>query len=301
MFDLENSESKVPQRWLIPSNKKYYDVEAAFTKLLKINWKQSFKAIAGDIVYIYITAPVQAIKFKCVVTETDLTERMIDDTEFVRDGTPYSSYGKHMVLRLQEIFPFPITAAQLKSVGVAVVRGPMKVKPEVFQLIETAGHPASGRVEEVEDEKLVDDLKADSLFTAPAEFEYAGRPKPKVQLTEASGSQSYPRDRQTAINALAHANYKCELNGNHETFLRRYTGVPYTEPHHLIPLAYHADFDVSLDTEENIVSLCSNCHNHLHYGQDYEALLRKLYMKRRIALEKAGLHITFEKLLSYYK
>ena len=66
-----------PLRWIIPSNKKYFDSEAAFAKLHEINWKQSFKANIGDIVYIYVTAPVKAIKFKCVVTKTDLAESEI--------------------------------------------------------------------------------------------------------------------------------------------------------------------------------------------------------------------------------
>lgn len=45
----------------------------------------------------------------------------------------------------------------------------------------------------------------------------------------------------------------------------------------LVPLAYSDKFNVSLDVEENLVSLCSNCHNNLHYGKDFESLLKKLY------------------------
>ena len=45
----------------------------------------------------------------------------------------------------------------------------------------------------------------------------------------------------------------------------------------LVPLAYSDKFNVSLDVEENLVSLCSNCHNNLHYGKAFESLLKKLY------------------------
>lgn len=38
------------------------------------------------------------------------------------------------------------------------------------------------------------------------------------------------------------------------------------EPHHLIPLQYHEEFEWSLDVEANVVSLCSECHNQIHYG-----------------------------------
>lgn len=75
------------------------------------------------------------------------------------------------------------------------------------------------------------------------------------------------RNGKTAADALAIAHYACEADGSHKTFLRK-DGTPYTEPHHLIPLSRFADFgNTSLNVKENIVSLCSNCHNLLHYGR----------------------------------
>lgn len=68
---------------------------------------------------------------------------------------------------------------------------------------------------------------------------------------------------------------------SHPTFIRKKSDKKYTEPHHLIPMAFSDEFDVSLDVEENIVSLCSNCHNQIHYGKDADVLLRKLYEERK--------------------
>lgn len=53
---------------------------------------------------------------------------------------------------------------------------------------------------------------------------------------------------------------------------------------------------------ENIVSLCSHCHNLLHYGklEDKIPVLDKLYDERKEALERVGLGITFEELKEYY-
>lgn len=66
-------------------------------------------------------------------------------------------------------------------------------------------------------------------------------------------------------------------------------------------MAFSDKFDVSLDVEENIVSLCSNCHNHIHYGQGASELLTKLYYERKEALNSVGLNISLEELLSYYE
>lgn len=42
-------------------------------------------------------------------------------------------------------------------------------------------------------------------------------------------------------------------------------------------MAYSDKFKVSLDVEANIVSLCSTCHNHIHYGVGAKDLLTALY------------------------
>ena len=110
------------------------------------------------------------------------------------------------------------------------------------------------------------------------------------------------RNPQRAADALYHANYTCEFNSSDRTFLRK-NGKPYTEPHHLIPISKYRDFSPnSVDVLENIVSLCSHCHNLLHYGQidDKRNILEKLYKDRKEALDNIGLSISFEQLLSYY-
>jgi len=154
-------------------------------------------------------------------------------------------------------------------------------------------------VEEQEDDSLVSSLKTANVAVANG-FEYTGKPKEKEEPKISNGYKVFPRDRRTAINALAHAKYQCEINPEHPTFIRKNTGKTYTEPHHLVPMAFSDEFDVSLDVEENIVSLCSNCHNCIHYGEEAEELIRKLYNERKAALESVGIYITLERLLMMY-
>lgn len=116
------------------------------------------------------------------------------------------------------------------------------------------------------------------------------------------GIKVYPRDIKVAANALILANYKCEIENNHITFIRKSNSMNYTEAHHLIPISKQEEFKYSLDIEANIVSLCSNCQNCLHYGSDKERiiLLKKLFQSRIDRLNKVGLNITFDKLKYYY-
>ena len=117
-----------------------------------------------------------------------------------------------------------------------------------------------------------------------------------------TGREIPKRDPSRAADALAHANYCCEYDRADRTFLRK-NGKPYTEPHHLVPISHYRDFDYSVDVMENIVSLCSHCHNLLHYGryQDKIPVLTKLYNDRKDALKTCGIELSLEQLESYYK
>ena len=65
-------------------------------------------------------------------------------------------------------------------------------------------------------------------------------------------------------------------------------------------MAFSEQFNVSLDVEENIVSLCSNCHNQIHYGKDSESLIKKLYANRKELLKEAGIVLSEQELLEMY-
>lgn len=139
---------------------------------------------------------------------------------------------------------------------------------------------------------------------AGGEKHYSGKKKqPQAMTTTGGSSKEKPkRDPQVAANALENANYKCEYDLTDRTFLRKKSRRPYTEPHHLIPISQYKDFSCSVDVEENIVSLCSHCHNLLHYGcaEDREVVLYKLYQERIEELRESGLELSFDQLKSYY-
>ena len=70
----------------------------------------------------------------------------------------------------------------------------------------------------------------------------------------------------------------------------------------MIPLCAAKDFpNIDLDREQNVVSLCSNCHNWLHYGDETDVILKPLYEARKDLLKAIGAEITYEQLKAYYK
>ena len=61
-----------PKEWVVPANPKYYDIVHAFDQQEEIDWKQGAGIRTGDTVFMYVAAPVSAILYECVVTETDI-------------------------------------------------------------------------------------------------------------------------------------------------------------------------------------------------------------------------------------
>lgn len=182
--------------------------------------------------------------------------------------------------------------------GLALIQGlRISTQKRVFKTI-----PNNARIyEQSEDIQLRDRLLNRKIKISATKPTYSRKPKAKQAPNEQNGIKIYPRSHKTASAALQIADFKCEYKKSHPTFIRKRDDLPYMEPHHLIPLCYSDEFDVSLDTEENIVSLCSNCHNQLHYGKDKEAILRQLHTMRQQLLADAGIFITFDELLSMYK
>ena len=117
------------------------------------------------------------------------------------------------------------------------------------------------------------------------------KPKKKTNTKTKQTLKQTSRDTLVKKRALEKANYKCELNPNHQTFINKSNGKPYVLGHHLIPLEFEYLFPYSLDIEANIVSLCSLCHDEIHHGINYKELIDKLYKQRKDDLKKCGIEI----------
>lgn len=156
------------------------------------------------------------------------------------------------------------------------------------------------KLEALEDEHLLEHLQNEIVLEEHPDFSLNGIPREKADPIIVQGRKIFPRNRDVAFHALSCAHFSCEIDPNHLTFHRKRTNYPYTEPHHLIPMAYQDQFDVSLDVEENIVSLCCTCHKEIHYGSNAKIIAKRLYAKRKTALKSVGIKITEKQLECMY-
>ncbi len=133
-----------------------------------------------------------------------------------------------------------------------------------------------------EEAQYIARIAVEDMDSASVPDVISNEPERKRTLRISGNRIIYPRDPSVAKRALSRANHLCEVNPSHVSFLRRNGHMLYMEPHHLIPISFTDYFGVNLDREQNVFSLCSNCHNQIHYGkkEDVRELIAKLFFSR---------------------
>lgn len=149
----------------------------------------------------------------------------------------------------------------------------------------TINDAASNPNPSLEDEPTIDDL--DETY--------------QLLIYKKESEEKFARNTKVALEALEKANFTCEIDPSHTTFIGKF-GTPYVEAHHLIPFSQQ-DHDRNVDVVENIVALCPVCHRRVHFAEPQTRLstLELIYNKRAKKLREAGLDITLAKLAAMYK
>lgn len=249
-----------------------------------INWAN--KGYRVDCEYFDMDHPV------CVVDYKDWLKHHFVKTEsaFTINGTGKQQYmcplaDAHAIFLLVKLISFQSNELVLEKLNLALSGFICREEYEYDE------------IEKASINKLVEDNVINNIKGWP------GIREPQaMMISSETGKEKPKREAERAASALEYAGFICEYNNSDRVFLRK-NGIPYTEPHHLIPISKYRDFKFSLDVMENIVSLCSHCHNLLHYGriEDKLPILTKLYSERKDALLICGIDISFDQLVSYYK
>ncbi|WP_421365753.1 MmcQ/YjbR family DNA-binding protein [Streptococcus suis] len=116
-----------PDYWVIPANPKVYDIDTEFAENKVVYWPQKSTIQAGDIVAIYVTAPVQAIRYVCRVLRANLENRGESDIPTEK---------KLMQVELLAQFSDDVLPrARMMDLGVRAVRGPRRLTEGVIEVL----------------------------------------------------------------------------------------------------------------------------------------------------------------------
>lgn len=116
-----------PDYWVIPANPKVYDIDTEFAENKVVYWPQKSTIQAGDIVTIYVTAPVQAIRYVCRVLGANLENHGESDIPTEK---------KLMQVELLAQFSDDVLPrARMMDLGVRAVRGPRRLTEGVIEVL----------------------------------------------------------------------------------------------------------------------------------------------------------------------
>lgn len=140
--------------WIVPSNPATYDALKALDSLTEINWSESTSAkIAdGDIVYLYVTRPIQALTHRCLVVDSGVPfNRRVDDDRFWVDQDSLKERRTRSWLRLRLLHTFDgserarLSLQALLANGLkSAPQGRMRVPAAVSTLINMVSFGAHG-------------------------------------------------------------------------------------------------------------------------------------------------------------
>ncbi|MGV3080292.1 MmcQ/YjbR family DNA-binding protein [Streptococcus sp. 32226D021BW] len=116
-----------PDYWVIPANPKVYDIDTEFAENKVVFWPQKSTIQAGDIVAIYVTAPVQAIRYVCRVLGANLENHGESDI-------PTEKKIMQMEL-LAQFSDDVLPRARMMDLGVRAVRGPRRLTEGVIEVL----------------------------------------------------------------------------------------------------------------------------------------------------------------------
>lgn len=122
---LRNSEG--PDFWIIPANPKYFDIDAEFAQHKIVYWSQKGKIKKDDWVCIYVTAPVQAIRYVCRCLGAEIENNLYPEEPEIN-----KLMQVELVQRFEDsFFPFEV----MKELGVRAVRGPRRMTRELIEAV----------------------------------------------------------------------------------------------------------------------------------------------------------------------
>lgn len=128
------------QSWIFISSPLSFKMDECLSKFGFVDFRQRNKLAVNDIVYIYVSSPVQEIKYKMIVERINIPyEDTVDDSSFDVHIKPLEPLQYYSRLRLLQQTDTPkLHLSYLRKHGlVSSLQGNMKVSGELLDYIDS--------------------------------------------------------------------------------------------------------------------------------------------------------------------
>lgn len=129
------------EKWIIPCNTKFFDINEHLKHNDTVVWKNSFTIKKGDVVYIYLGAPYRLIKYKGCVVSDEVSEELLDQHSYAKvekkSNNYFSKKIKYIQIKIEGVFnDNAITYEALKDHGLGQVQIQARIPRGVLYYIQ---------------------------------------------------------------------------------------------------------------------------------------------------------------------
>lgn len=249
------------QYWIVPCNIGIYDIDSA----ISANggycwWRQNNNFAVGDVVFIYISKPVQAIRYRMEVTAVNVaeTEQLMPEQWWVDKGLYYETLGSNKLARfeLREKYPdeeYPLSL--LKQHG--LTNYPQSVRIMGQELLGFLLHKDdNGKLH-----KTVSDF--DPAGNPDLGTDYAADDDLWEGAVDKALVNHYERNREAREKCIRKWGCRCVICGFDFEEAYGPMGRHFIHVHHVVPIS-RIGRGYQVDPESDLIPVCPNCHAMLH-------------------------------------
>jgi len=127
------------ESWIVPCNIKHFDLISHFENTDTVVWKNSFSIKNGDVVYIYVGAPISEIRYRCTVISDSVSDELLDENKYAivkKTGNNYFSKKiKYVQLKKEVEYPdnlLPLEQLRKNGLGQVQIQARVDRKLKLF-------------------------------------------------------------------------------------------------------------------------------------------------------------------------
>ena len=258
--------------WLISADSKTYNYEKSFVDYDFIDWRQGdTKFEIGDIVYIYCTKPISAVRYQCIVEKVNLLSSDIrDDKHYWENLTKYenSLNGKFVRLKLLNHMDKP-------SLGLNdLIKNGLNSAPQGRVKL------VSALEEYLNEQFLIATEEPTTIFAEEVHVDDAIFEGAKTNISV----NKYERSSLARQKCIDFHGVNCAVCDMNFRDVYGEIGNGFIHVHHKFPI-HKVGAEYQIDYKNDLVPVCPNCHSMLHQKVNGREIsideLREVYLQRK--------------------
>lgn len=252
------------QYWIVPCNIGVYDIDSA----IEANggccwWRQNNNFAVGDVVFVYISKPVQAIRYRMEITAANVpeTELLMPEQFWVEKGVYYESLGSNVLARfeLREKYAddeYPLTVLQRHGLK----NYPQCVRTIGRELLDFLMYPPAGMMNHAPTEAASD---FDPAGNPDLGTDYAADDDLWEGAVDKALVNHYERDREAREECIKVHGCRCAVCGFDFEEAYGPMGHHFIHVHHIVPISSIGK-EYKINPVTDLIPVCPNCHAMLH-------------------------------------